>query len=117
MVVAQGNRLKERESALTFYGDYLSLVDRSGKAPSVTLGYGSIVGAYYSKSKQPRWRRTSATEEVARVDLGKMSFFRSERNWLILTTRNQPVFIAFDDSDLPRALLLVEERTGLRVLR
>jgi hypothetical protein len=46
-----------------------------------------------------------------------MSFFRGERNWLILTTHAQPVFIRLEDADLRTVLPAVQERTGVKIQR
>jgi hypothetical protein len=46
-----------------------------------------------------------------------LSFFRGERNWLILTTQAEPVFIRFEDAALTVVLPAVEERIGLKIQR
>jgi hypothetical protein len=51
------------------------------------------------------------------VDLGRMSFFRGERNWLILTTSAEPVFIRLEDAQMKTALASFQERTGIKVQR
>ncbi len=98
VLVKQGNSLRDRDAVLTLAGDHLSVLDRSGKAELSTLPYASIVQAFFSRSKQPRWKGPDGKEQVVSVDLGKLSFFRGERNWLILTTQADPVFIRFGDS-------------------
>ena len=116
VLVAVDDTLKERAAILKLAGDRLSVMDRSGKVEILTLPYRSIVQAFYSRSKQPRWTRSDGKTEVARVDLGKMSLFRGERHWLILTTRSRPVFISFD-GDVRMALPLIEDRIGVRIQR
>jgi hypothetical protein len=46
-----------------------------------------------------------------------MSFFRGDRNWLILMTQSNTVFIRFESRDLQPILAAVQERTGLTVQR
>jgi hypothetical protein len=117
VLVAQGDSMRERDAVLTLAGDHLSVTDRSGKGEIVSLAYPSIVNAFYSRSKQPRWKGPDGKEAVASVNLGKMSFFRGERNWLILTTQGAPVFIRFGDADLKIALPVVQERIGIKIQR
>jgi hypothetical protein len=117
VLIDHGDVFKEREAILTLHGDRLSVLDRKEKSEVVTLPYEAIVQAFFSRTKQPRWGRSGATEEIARVDRGKMSMFRGERNWLILTTQSRPVFIALDDSSVSTALSLVEQRTGVTIVK
>ena len=117
VLVAQGDRMRDREALLRLDGDHLSVLDRSGQKEILSLPYSSVVQAFYSRSKQPRWKGPDGKEAVASVDLGKMSFFRGERNWLILTTQDQPVFIRLEDKHLRTALPAIEERTGVKIQR
>lgn len=87
------------------------------RGETLSLPYSSVLQAFYSRSKQPRWKGPDGKEAVASVDLGKMSFFRGDRNWLILTTRAEPVFIRFEDAALKAALPAVEERLGVKIQR
>ena len=109
--------MRERDAVLTLAGDHLSVSDRSGKSEILSLPYSSIQQAYFSRSKQPRWKSPDGKEAVMSVDLGKMSFFRGERNWLILTTQAAPVFIRLEDGDLKTALPAVQERSGVKIQR
>jgi serine/threonine-protein kinase len=117
LLVQQGNTLRDRDAVLTLTGDHLSVLDRSGKTEILSVPYASIQQAYYSRSKQPKWKSPDGTQQEADVDLGKMSFFRGERNWLILVTQASPVFIRFEDADLRTVLPAVQERSGVKIQR
>jgi hypothetical protein len=76
-----------------------------------------VLGAFYSRSKQPKWRDADGKEVESKVDLGRMGFFRGDRNWLILLTAGDPLIIRLEDSNLKAVLPAVQERTGVAVKR
>jgi eukaryotic-like serine/threonine-protein kinase len=117
VLVKQGNSMRDRDAVLTLAGDHLAVLDKSGKSEILSLPYSSIAKAFYSRSKQPRWKDADGKEARASVDMGKLSFFRGDRNWLILTTSSDPVFIRFEDGVLRAALASVEERAGVKIER
>jgi hypothetical protein len=117
VLVAQGDSMRERDAVLTLTGDHLTVTDRSGKTQILSVPYPGIQQAFYSRSKQPKWKKPDGTEEVTAVDLGKMSFFRGERNWVILTTQGAPVFLRFEDAALRTVLPAIQERTGVKIQR
>ena len=90
----------------------MSVLDRSGLAQILSLDYSSIAQVFYSRSKQPKWRGPDGKEVEASVDLGKLGFFRGDRNWLILVGNTGPVFIHFEDGDRQAVLAAVQERIG-----
>ena len=116
MLVAQGGNMRERDAILTLTGDHLSVTDRSGKTVILSVPYPSIQQAFFSRSKQPKWKTPDGKQEEVSVDL-KMGFFRGERNWVILTTSGAPVFLRFEDGDLRTALPAIQERSGVKVQR
>jgi serine/threonine-protein kinase len=117
ILVPQGDTMRDRDAVLRLDGDRLTVLDRAGQAEILSLPYASVVHVFYSRSKQPRWKGPDGKESEASVDRGKLSFFRGERNWLILTTQAEPVFLRFEDAALKVVLPAVEERTGLKIQR
>ena len=117
VLVTQGEDLRDRDAVLTLGADHLSVLDRAGKAEIVSMPYTAIVNAFYSRSKQPRWKDPDGKEAVASVNMGKLGFFRGDRNWLILTTQASPVFIRFESGDLNAVLAAVQQRTGKPIQR
>ena len=115
VAVAQGKDLREREAVLTLNGDRLSVLDRAGTSQILSVDYASIVQAFFSRSKQPAWRGPDGKLVEASVDLGKMGFFRGDRNWLILLTKGEPLFLRFEDGDRRAVLAAVEQRSGVSI--
>jgi serine/threonine-protein kinase len=117
MLVPAGKSRREREAVLTLAGDHLSLRDKSTQAELLSLPYSSITQSFYSLSKQPKWKGPDGKDVSVSVDLGKMGFFRSDRNWVIFTTQAEPVFICFENRELRAAVRAIEERTGVKIRR
>jgi hypothetical protein len=117
VMVKQGTSLRDRDAVLTLTGDKLSVLDRSGKTEILSVPFGTLQQVYFSRSKEPKWKSPDGKEQVADVDLGKMSFFRGDRNWLILTTSGEPIVFRVEDRDLRAVQSAVQERTGLKIQR
>jgi hypothetical protein len=111
------DKSRERQGVLEFGGGRLSIVDRAGGASIIDLPYKSITGAFYSRSKQPRWRDAEGKAVESKVDLGKMGFFRGDRNWLILLSGSEPLILRLEDKDLKTLLPAFEEQTGVAIKR
>jgi serine/threonine-protein kinase len=112
-----GDRARERQGVLQLGGGRLTVVDRAGGNPIAVLPYNSIADAFYSRSKQPKWRDANGKEVESRVDLGRMGFFRGERNWVIFLSNAEPLIIRLEDGDLKTVLPAIQEQTGITVKR
>ncbi len=112
-----GDRARERQGVLQLGGGRLTIVDRAGGNPIAVLPYNSIAGAFYSRSKQPRWKDANGKDVESRVDLGRMGFFRGERNWVIFLSNSEPLIIRLEDDDLKAVLPAIQEQTGIAVKR
>ena len=112
-----GDRARERQGVLQLGGGRLTIVDRAGGNPIAVLPYNSIAGAFYSRSKQPRWKDANGKDVESRVDLGRMGFFRGERNWVIFLSNSEPLIIRLEDDDLKAVLPAIQEQTGIPVKR
>lgn len=117
VVLADGDNLRDRDAVMRLMGDHLAVLDDSGTTVILTLPYAAIVQAFYSRSKQPKWKGPDGKEAEASVDLGALGFFRGERNWLILTTQGGRVIVRVENDDLQSVLTAVQERTGVAVQR
>jgi len=115
VLVRQGDKLRESDAVMTLTGSDLS-VQSAGK-DIVSVPFASIAQAFYSRSKEPKWKGPDGKEQSVSVDLGRMSFFRGERNWLIVTTGGEPVFVRFEDAQMRTSLASFEERTGVKIRR
>jgi hypothetical protein len=117
VLVTQGNSLRDRDATLRLAGDHLTVLDRDGATEVLSLPYASIVGAFYSRSREPKWKGPDGREIEVSVDQGKLGFFRGDRNWLIFTTQAEPVFIRVENAQLQAALAAVRERIGITIQR
>ena len=72
-MVKQGNTLRDRDAMLTLTGDRLSVQDRSGKVEIASLPYSAIQQAYYSRSKEPKWKSLDGKEQKAKVQFQEIS--------------------------------------------
>jgi hypothetical protein len=111
------NKGLERHALLRIGDGRVSLLDRNGGASIASLAYADGLGAFYSRSKQPKWRDGNGKQVESEVDLGRMGFFRGERNWLVLLTAGEPVIIRLEDADLQKVLPALQERTGVQIKR
>ena len=117
LLVADGERVREREGMLQLGDGRVSIVTVAGGAPIMSLPNSSVGGIFYSRSKQPRWRDASGQVVESKIDLGRMGFLRGERNWIILLTSGEPVIMRIEDSALRTVLPALQERTGQKVQR
>ena len=117
LVTDEGDKGREREAVLQFRDGRLTLLERGGGAALASLPYKAVVGAHYSRSKQPKWTDAQGNEVESKVDLGPFGLFRGERNWIILLTGAEPVIFRVDDSDLKAVLPAFTEHTGIEIRR
>lgn len=117
VLLSQGDTRREREAVLTVSGDHLSLLDGATQAELVSVPYKSITEAFFSRSKQPKWKGPDGKETSVSVDLGKMGFFRGDRNWVIVLTKGYPLFFRCEDRELSAVLRAIEERAGVKIQR
>jgi serine/threonine protein kinase len=116
LLVADGDRVREREGVLTLADGHVSIVT-GGSAPIMSVASSSLSGIFYTRSKQPRWRDASGQTVESKIDLGRLGFLRSERNWVILLTDGEPVIFRIEDSALRTVLAALQERTGQKIQR
>ena len=117
LLVADGDRVREREGMLQLGGGRVSIVAAAGGAQLTSLPNSSVGGIFYSRSKQPRWRDASGQVVESKIDLGPMGFLRGDRNWIILLTSGEPMIMRVEDSALRTVLQALEERTGKKIQR
>ena len=116
LLVTDGDRVREREGMLTLADGQVSIVAPGG-APIMSLATSSLSGIFYARSKQPKWRDASGQTVESKIDLGRLGFLRSERNWVILLTGGEPVIFRIEDSALRTVLPALQERTGQTIQR
>ena len=113
-----GDKPREVEGVLRLGDGHLTVLDKDGKAPLMSLPFSAITAAAYSRSKQPKWKGPDGKDVEAKVDLGKLGFFRSERNWIILfPSTGQPAIIRIEDQGLRTVLPAIESHAGIKLQR
>ena len=117
LLVADGQKSREREGLLLLDSQHVTILDKPGGTSMASVAYSALTAAFLSRSKQPRWRLAQGKEESANVDLGKLGFLKSERNWLIMVTAGAPVIFRCEDGDLQRVLAAFHERSLVPVQR
>jgi hypothetical protein len=117
VLVKSGDRMRELSGVLSLGNGQLAVLDKPGGTALVSLPYSSLTGAAYSRSKQPRWKDAEGKEVEGKVDLGRLGFFRSDRNWVIIFTHGEPTFIRVEDSSLRSVLPAIESHAGVKVKR
>jgi eukaryotic-like serine/threonine-protein kinase len=117
VLVKTGERTREVAGVLSLGNGHVSVLDKVGGTPIVSLPYTAISGAAYSRSKQPKWKDADGKEVEAKVDLGRLGFFKSERNWVIFFSPGEPTFIRVEDGSLRSVLPAIESHAGLKIRR
>jgi eukaryotic-like serine/threonine-protein kinase len=111
---------RERNGVLRLGNGQIAVLDRSAGSTIVSVPYASIIAAFVSRGRQPRWRRPDGTEGGGVVEPGRLGFLkaRPDRNWLTLMARNQmPVVIRLEDGAVRTVVMGVNSRTGIPVQR
>ena len=117
VLVKSGDRTRELTGVLSLGNGQLAILDKPGGTPLVSLPYSSLTGAAYSRSKQPKWKDADGKDVEAKVDIGRLGFFRSDRNWVILFSHGEPTFIRIEDGSLRTVLPAIESHAGVKVRR
>jgi len=117
VLVKTGDRTRELTGVLSLGNGQLAILDKPGGTPLVSLPYSSLKGAAYSRSKQPKWKDADGKDVEAKVDIGRLGFFRSDRNWVILFSQGEPTFIRIEDGSLRTVLPAIESHAGVKVRR
>ena len=117
LLVKSGDRTRELTGVLSLADGHLTVLDKVGGTALVSLPYSALTGAAYSRSKQPKWKDAEGKDVEAKVDLGKLGFCRSERNWVILFSHGEPTFIRIEDGSLRTVLPAIESHAGVKLRR
>ena len=117
LLVTNAGKTQELEGVLAIGEGRVSVLDKNGGAPLMSLPYSALTGGAYSRSKQPKWRDESGKEISRDVELGKLGFLKSERNWVILFSHSDPIIFRVEDGSLRTVLPALEQRAGIKVRR
>ena len=90
LLVAEGDRVREREGVLALADGQVSIVTPGGGAPICRLRTARSAEFSTPDPSNPVWRDASGQTVESKIDLGRLGFLRSERNWVILLTAGSP---------------------------
>jgi hypothetical protein len=117
LLVKNGDKTRELNGILALGDGHVTVLDKVGGKSLVSLPYTTITSAVYARSKQPTWKDDEGKDVEAKVDLGRLGFLRSERNWLIFFSSGGPTFIRIEDGSLRTVLPAIESHAGLKFRR
>ncbi|HEX2456849.1 MAG TPA: serine/threonine-protein kinase [Vicinamibacterales bacterium] len=117
VLVTSGGKTSEVAGVLTLADGRVQVNGKDGGSALVSLPYQSISAAYFSRSKQPKWKDAEGKDVEGKVDLGKLGFLRSDRNWVILLSHGEPVVLRIDDSGMRTVLPALQDHTGVKIQR
>jgi eukaryotic-like serine/threonine-protein kinase len=117
VLVKSGDKTRELSGVLALGDGHVTVLDKVGGTALVSLPYTSLTGAAYSRSKQPKWKDADGKDVEAKVDLGKLGFFKSDRNWVIFFSQGEPTFIRVEDANLRAVLPAIESHAGVKLRR
>jgi serine/threonine protein kinase len=115
ILFTRGSRLYESRGVLRIADGQISITD--GSESKVLVPLSAVTNFSYSRSRHPRWRDADGKEVTGRVDFGRFSFFRGDRNWFILGTQGEPLILSVDDGLVAAFTQAVQTRTGLTLRR
>jgi len=115
--VTSGGKTSEVPGVLTLSDGKVQVSGKESGTTLVSLPYQAISAAFFSRSKQPKWKDGAGKEVEGRVDLGKLGFLRSDRNWVILLSHGEPVLLRIEDSAMQTVLPALQDHTGVKVQR
>jgi hypothetical protein len=115
LLLADKGKSRERDASLRLERGAVQVVEGAQRLKSAP--YNSIVGIFHSRSKEPRWVTPSGTVvPVARVEGGKLSFFKGDRDWVTVRTRSEFISLRAGSSSVDRVIAALEARTGLKAI-
>jgi glyoxylase-like metal-dependent hydrolase (beta-lactamase superfamily II) len=117
VIVKDGDKARELGGVLALADGHITVLDRPGGKPLVSLPYTAVTDAAYSRSKQPKWKDAEGKDVEAKVDLGKLGFLKSDRNWVILFSHGEPTFLRVEDGNLRPVREAIENHAGVKFRR
>ena len=117
VIVKSGDKARELGGVLALGDGHITVLDRPGGNALVSLPYSSLTDVAYSRSKQPKWKDADGKEVEAKVDLGKLGFLKSDRNWLILFSHGEPTFLRVEDDSVRPVRDALESHAGVKFRR
>jgi eukaryotic-like serine/threonine-protein kinase len=116
VLVFDGGKARERDASLRLADGSVQILQGAQRIKNAP--YASILAIFHSHSKEPQWvTPAGVTVTLTKVEGGKLGFFRSDRDWVTVRTKNEFIALRTGSSALPGVLNALESRTGLKVIR
>jgi serine/threonine-protein kinase len=117
VVVADGDKRRERDASVLVADGAVTVTERSAK-PLYVVPLDALLGLTYSSSKQPLWNSPDGPAEAMRVEGGAFGFLKGGRNnWFGLQTKDSLLVLRVDDDAVGRVMAGLQQRTGLTLQR
>jgi eukaryotic-like serine/threonine-protein kinase len=116
VLVFDGGKARERDASLRLADGSVQILQGAQRIKNAP--YTSILAIFHSHSKEPQWvTPAGVTVTLTKVEGGRLGFFRSDREWVTVRTKNEFIALRTGSSALPDVLNALESRTGLKVIR
>jgi hypothetical protein len=116
VLVFGGGKARERDASLRLADGSVQILQGAQRIKNAP--YTSILAIFHSHSKEPQWvTPAGVTVTLTKVEGGRLGFFRSDREWVTVRTKNEFIALRTGSSALPDVLNALESRTGLKVIR
>lgn len=113
LLVVVGTRAEEQPGVLNFGGGRVAIIGGESGATLVSIPYGELTYAYYTRAKDPKWSPVLAAPP-GNVNLPG-GLFSPARHWLTLQSRSSFLIARLSDASWRQILQTVTARTGLEV--
>jgi hypothetical protein len=116
VLVFEGGKARERDASLRLADGSVQILQGAQRIKNAP--YTSILAIFHSHSKEPQWVTPAGVAvTLTKVEGGRLGFFRSDREWVTVRTKNEFIALRTGSSALPDVLNALESRTGLKVIR
>jgi serine/threonine-protein kinase len=116
LLMVDAGKSKDREASLKVGDSAVEVLD--GQDQLRHAAYDTIVGIYYSHSRDPRWVNPAGTVvPVVKADTGRFRLFRGGSDWLTVRTKTEFILLKVESSSIGKIIGALETRTGLKVVR
>ena len=110
-LVGAGQRHRERDVQILL-ADGRVTVTADNKDILHSVPYSGVVSVSYSRGRDPLWNSPEGPAAVAKMGGGTFAFFRGERHWITLRTKDSFVVLRLQDVQVRQVLGALEARTG-----
>jgi len=116
LLTFDAGKSRDREASLTVGDGALQVIDGEDRLRHAP--YDTIIGIYYSHSRDPRWINPAGTVvPVVKADTGHFRMFRGGSDWLTVRTKTEFILLKVESAAITKIIGVLESHTGLKVVR